>query len=566
MSRWALLIASIISSSLSSYSQTWCGKNYLKGHPIIPPDGAFHVPSVSSQPRVSLRCVPRIQPYLEDGTVQQPTMLVGAYSHSEESPDAHPIDPLMIPDLDNTQIYVELWAHNHRLAKRHLSLGEVNVEVPFSFGHLTPQGSPYLVECIARLKSLNHEQVIRTNASLFYLPTPNIGSVTKVDRLTGALLARPIAQKDRPYEEIFPLGFYTSFGNYLDSNLTILDEVKAQGFNLVHPVPPFEDITALNRILDRMEELGLYLVYDMRHSYQNHDALLQEVATIKDRSNLLLWYTADEPDGPNNPINTLQSAYEAIYSLDGYHPVSIALNCADYRFAQYVEWSDIVTADTYMIGNDVKHSLKYDTPCTPQFGCCGCDNCLGDFSDISSRLDSYGARLRILGWDQTKVVWSVTQAFGGEEFWTRAPTGREWLVQALLSINHGARGIMPWLDPTPPEIKAAASSFARIIGPVKQFLFNPKATVLPLAHDATQSRVDAKTWTVGRETLLLAVNLDNKPNTFPRKWTGIKTTQWLLKEDVQGTHYPNGDVQLTFGSLGAVAVILVENARMYDEL
>jgi hypothetical protein len=35
-------------------------------------------------------------------------------------------------------------------------------------------------------------------------------------------------------------------------------------FNLVHPVPTFDNATALELVLDRMEELGLWLVYDMR--------------------------------------------------------------------------------------------------------------------------------------------------------------------------------------------------------------------------------------------------------------------------------------------------------------
>jgi hypothetical protein len=30
--------------------------------------------------------------------------------------------------------------------------------------------------------------------------------------------------------------------------------------------------------------------------------------------------------------------------------------------------------------------------------------------------------------------------YRGCRFWSRPPTGREWLAQALLSINHGARG------------------------------------------------------------------------------------------------------------------------------
>ena len=45
----------------------------------------------------------------------------------------------------------------------------------------------------------------------------------------------------------------------------------------VHPVPTFDNLTALNAVLDRMQELGLYLMYDMRwsvrslHGRKSHD-------------------------------------------------------------------------------------------------------------------------------------------------------------------------------------------------------------------------------------------------------------------------------------------------------
>jgi len=192
-------------------------------------------------------------------------------------------------------------------------------------------------------------------------------------------------------------------------------------------------------------------------SYQDPVSVSTQVETLKHRKNLLLWYTADEPDGPGDPLTATRAAYDLIHELDGYHPVSIALNCADHFFEDYVSGADIILPDIYMVGNNVTFSTKYNTPCTKDFGCCGCDNCEGRFEDISKRLDEARTRLRILGWEKTKLIWAVTQAFGGEEyvpffchvskiyslgsrFWSRPPTGREWLAQALLSINHGARG------------------------------------------------------------------------------------------------------------------------------
>lgn len=131
---------------------------------------------------------------------------------------------------------------------------------------------------------------------------------------------------------------------------------------------------------------------------------------------MLLWYTADEPDGPGDEIDRPRETYDLIYASDGYHPVGLALNCDDFHFESYGAGADVIIVDPYMIGINATYSVRYDTPCTTDFGCCGCDNCQGDFADLSGRLDVFAERLDILGWKRTKQLWSVTQAFGGEEY------------------------------------------------------------------------------------------------------------------------------------------------------
>ena len=56
-----------------------------------------------------------------------------------------------------------------------------------------------------------------------------------------------------------------------------------------------------------------------------------------------------------------------------------------------------------------------DTPCNATYGCCGCDDCKGNFEDISTRMDEFAYRLWATGWDLTKSVWTVPQGFGGGE-------------------------------------------------------------------------------------------------------------------------------------------------------
>lgn len=146
----------------------------------------------------------------------------------------------------------------------------------------------------------------------------------------------------------------------------------------------------------------------------NSSSVTAQVNMIKSRPNLLLWYTGDEPDGTSDPLNATTTAYDLIYSLDGYHPVSLVLNCQDYEFTAYTGGTDIVLQDTYMIGNNVTFSSEWHTPCTPDFGDCGCDNCRGEFEDISDRMDEFAQRLFVLGWETMKAVWTVPQAFGND--------------------------------------------------------------------------------------------------------------------------------------------------------
>lgn len=54
-------------------------------------------------------------------------------------------------------------------------------------------------------------------------------------------------------------------------------------------------------------------------------------------------------------------------------------------------------------------------------------------------MDDYHQRLY---WEGRKgvAVWNVNQAFGGESFWSRPPTGKEFILQSVIAINHGAMG------------------------------------------------------------------------------------------------------------------------------
>lgn len=74
-----------------------------------------------------------------------------------------------------------------------------------------------------------------------------------------------------------------------------------------------------------------------------------------------------------DPRDAPRKAYERINELDGYHPVSLVLNCQNYFFTEYTHRAvDIILGDPYTIGINATWSIIYDTPCTEDYGDCGC--------------------------------------------------------------------------------------------------------------------------------------------------------------------------------------------------
>ncbi|KAJ7686548.1 hypothetical protein B0H17DRAFT_1160635 [Mycena rosella] len=502
------------------FGQTWCNKNYMSTEPVTDPGGRFPIPATSSSPLLALRCGPAIRPYLPEDAAHS----------SATSPVAILIDtPITFSEIANAvpitlgagTLDVTVSINGKKLTSGVVPLNATKHALPFSLSALKAQKAAYTITCSATFSN----QKFSATGLLTYLPDPpaDIGSVTKFDARTGALLVRPLGgSKTAPFEPVFPIGFYTGFGNYLQTNFsTALPELKSQGFtvvrllDVVHPIPAFSNITALDEVLDKMEEVGLYLMYDMRLTYMNDTSVTEQVNHIKSRKNLLLWYTADEPDGTSDPLNATLLSANLINSLDGgdglggagYHPVSLVLNCENYEFTAYASGADVVLQDTYTIGNNLSFSTVWGTPCTDgtDYGDCGCDNCHTGFPDISTRMEEFRQRIFINGWELTKAVWAVPQGFGNETYWPRYPTGREWVLESILGINHGGLGVVSWDDPTTADVKASASSLALSLVNMKSFILSPVATIRQVTF---QSGIDVGLWTVNGQTLVLATNIN----------------------------------------------------------
>ncbi|KIJ65094.1 hypothetical protein HYDPIDRAFT_88888 [Hydnomerulius pinastri MD-312] len=517
----------------NSDSRRRCGKYYntsqMPQSEAPAPGGQFPVPAVSQDPLLAFRCAPAIRPYLAEDATSPATVLIDSPVVYSEITGAKTID-LPSGSLSSAgALNVTVSLNGKVLANGAVQLNASAYEIPFSLEGITPQLAPYNLSCQATYSTSGSSspQTFSSSATLYLLPNPTDGAATKMDLRTGALLAKPANGQGSDYQPVFPIGFYTEF-EYLSGNLSVIDELSSQGY--IHPI--FETTpnpADLSNVFTRAGEKGMYVMYDMRYDYQNAASVTEQVNSNKNWTNLLTWYTGDEPDGSSDPQNATVSAYDLIYNLDGYHPVSLVLNCQDYYWSTYAAGADIVMQDVYMTGVNVSISVKFQTSCTPAYGDCGCDNCspipagdtnsvppntlsgpvtanngVGSYFDVSDRVSSFINRMEVMGWERTKAVWTVPQAFGGDpgDYWTRAPTGQEWVVATLMAVNHGALGVVPWIDPTPADIKASASSLALSLPKITPFLFNPAS----VRSNYVVGGVDVATWRTSNQTLVIAAN------------------------------------------------------------
>ncbi|KAG7447862.1 uncharacterized protein BT62DRAFT_919047 [Guyanagaster necrorhizus] len=161
------------------------------------------------------------------------------------------------------------------------------------------------------------------------------------------------------------------------------------------------------------------------------------------------------------PFNATVLSSNLIMSLDsgngqgrsGGHPVSLVLNCENYEFMAYASREDIIMQDTYISGNNVTFSSEWDT-------------------DILTREDEFWERIFINGWELSKVVWEVLQAFGDES--------KEFIVQNIVGINYGALGNYWLLLIVYKDIDLAyvlyssASALVLFLLKITVFILNPK--------------------------------------------------------------------------------------------
>lgn len=496
----------------------WCGKAYMATDAAFDPGGRLSAPTTSTVPLLNLRVRPRMSFYVV-GEAQGSVIVDAAISTMHGQ-------PLFASSLagtsTNQSLVVDIFDAGSGavlVSKARVAVNTTGNEFTFSLSDLmmAAAATPTTIDLVAT--TVDGSQTFKANTTLLYLPpNPDVGaSSIKVDALTSGLLV-PSGTASNTWVPFYPYSFYTQWDPYLDSPpFSNLTEFAQRGYNVIHVVPGGDptgfDFNIFNQFLDKLDEMGLWLMYDMRNTYQNLSSVSYQVSQLKSRKSLLLYYTADEPDGNTDPLNATSNAYSTITGLDPYHPVSLVLNCYNFYYEQYTSGADIILEDAYPLATNLTYSTVWNTTCNDTYGDCGCDGC---FHDASSTFASIPARLDRLAlyqeWlNEPKPLWGVPQAFGNQSYWTRVPTAEEEVVMTMLRVNHGAKGIVMWDWPEADDdglgdVTSQLSSVFQNEDVVGFLLGSSGPTRLDV--DGGGGLVDAAGWVMSDKMLVSIVSMD----------------------------------------------------------
>ena len=212
----------------------------MSNQTVVPPGGQFQLPATSTEPLVAFHCSPAFRPYLEEdakhAAIIVDTPIVHRYLQG--------VSPILFSSSgsnssecdDLGKMEVTISVGNQVFAKQKVPLNTTGYEISIDISTLEAQKTPYSVTCNATYQAetslSSATQYFSANASLLYLPDTN-GSVVKTDLRTGSLWARPADGKGGNFKPFVPQGFYIQFDPYLIQNLSLIDQLKDDGFNTV---------------------------------------------------------------------------------------------------------------------------------------------------------------------------------------------------------------------------------------------------------------------------------------------------------------------------------------------
>ncbi|KAH6611393.1 glycoside hydrolase subgroup catalytic core [Trichoderma cornu-damae] len=512
---WVIVIL-IFFSTLSS-AQTgdhidwprWCGKAYLPEHGSFNPGGQTVEPPVLHKRALNVQFKPRHSVYLADEgegefvvSAQVSKYFGRPWPNLKGASRAPRVDFTITLDATGQILVQDRFKVKHRINR-----------FKFEVGKVKPRLEPYQVTLQARTSKGKGEFDFNVTGELFVLPEKKKGTTTRIDNLSGGLFYRNSTSRNG-FEPFLPYGFFAPCDGFLCDGANTIPKIKAYRDRRLKTMVPMMPISAASRpIFDYMDSVDLRFMYDLRHSYKNLTALQEQIAAIKDSDALYAYWGFDQPDGHQDLLAPIWKAGSLIRNLDPYHPVAVTLNCQNYHFGEYTRAADIIMENVYPMGARTTVS-KWGTPCNSTYGNCGCDNCDGAVTDVSSRLRDMAQYEQWLNlWPKPKIH-NLQSFSGGENRLLGGPNADEIVAMSALALNHGAKGIIPWIWPVDDKLAAVHGKFANAVN---------KGRARDLIAKTTAKRhsvrgypdLDISYWLLNRTMVMSMVNTGNVSHIGP---------------------------------------------------
>ena len=309
---------------------------------------------------------------------------------------------------------------------------EKQVFLPFGIQSLPVGAQTVNVE----LRDANDRMLVKVSQPLVKRESKP-GSEVKIDRIHRSVSKDGAA--------VFPFGCVLYGRNLADASQDEhVRQIAEMGFNTVFQWA-FMDSAHAARYLDVCKKFGLMVVNDktryggvnliavkgravgarhlardeasriFREAYEQAlPGNLKGVAAVKDATNLLAWYSFDEPFGPEFFDMYLQGQdlYRRVNEADGYHPTYVF-----YPDKEVVGWADITGSDPYWVpaGEGIRGNVNY-------------------VAKITHEYNKAGAKYRM-------PVWMMPMAESWSGIRKRPILPEEQFCQTYLSLIHGAKGI-----------------------------------------------------------------------------------------------------------------------------
>ncbi len=329
---------------------------------------------------------------------------------------------------------------------------------------------------------------------MLWLAGNALGGVV-IDPATGGLIV-----DGRPF---LPFGFFTDW----DQTSRQPEEEVVNAFNLIsprwsvgraHTQPEKDDIQAF---LDRCAAVGLRVNYALDQitqfgtEQQMLDLLTDEINEFQGHPAILTWYLAEDPQGHGLSVARMETAYNHVKTLDLNHPVTVMID-PEQDITPYLNSFDIVM---------INPTAVPDQPMTY----------------VADKVD---AALAATG---TKPVWTVPQAFGGNENWLREPTMGEMRAQTWLSLIHGSRGIQYFKRREPsgfPKSTLAWAACQRAAMETSLLVPAFLSTESPPTVTCVPSFIEARSYLDRGLLTIVAVNTQNQAVEFSAQIAGSSYT------------------------------------------